>query len=87
MGTKFLTKLDVKAAFLQTGRATWDIYVVPTPESSNRGKVLWLLLKAAYELEIANLKISSAVRQGCIQFQFCFSVAGSAVFFYVAVVC
>ena len=50
-----LVKADVKNAFLQTGLAERDVYVIPPRESSNR-KSLWLLLAAAYGLVNANSK-------------------------------
>ena len=50
-----LAKADVKNAFLQTGLAERDVYVIPPKESYNR-KSLWLLLTAAYGLVNANSK-------------------------------
>ena len=50
-----LVKADVKNAFLQTGMAARDVYVIPPKESTNR-KSLWLLLAAAYGLVNANSK-------------------------------
>lgn len=44
----YVRKRDVKAAFLQTGKGTRDVYVIPPVESKDRGKVLWLLLAASY---------------------------------------
>lgn len=37
-----LTKLDVKTAFLQTGQAERDVYVIPPRESDDFGKAIWL---------------------------------------------
>lgn len=51
-----LTKIDVKDAFLQTGRACPEVYVTPPRESSDCGNVGWLLLSAAYGLVNANDK-------------------------------
>ena len=51
----FLTKVDVKSAFLQSGRANRDVYVIPPRECRNRS-FLWLLLVAAYGLANANAK-------------------------------
>lgn len=50
-----IVKADVKNAFLQTGLAERDVYVIPPKESTNR-KSLWLLLAAAYGLVNANSK-------------------------------
>lgn len=49
-----LQKIDVKSAFLQTGSAARDVYVIPPRDSADRGKVLWLLLTTAYCLVNAN---------------------------------
>lgn len=54
-----LTKLDVKFAFLQRVAAARDLYVIPPPESPNRGKSLWLHLTAAYGPVNANDKFQS----------------------------
>lgn len=45
-----VSRLDVRSAFLQTGHTARDVYVQPPRASSYRGKVLWLLLTAAYVL-------------------------------------
>ena len=50
-----IVKADVKNAFLQTGLAQRDVYVIPPRESMNR-KSLWLLLAAAYGLVNASSK-------------------------------
>lgn len=50
-----LSKADVKSAFLQTGKAQRDVYVVPPRESLDR-RNRWLLLTAAYGLVNANAK-------------------------------
>lgn len=50
-----VAKADVKSAFLQTGRAARDVYVVP-PRESKQKNVLWLLLSAAYGLVNSNAK-------------------------------
>lgn len=51
----FLTKIDVKSAFLQTGRAERDIYVVPPKECAVQ-TFYWLLKTASYGLVNANAK-------------------------------
>lgn len=51
-----LTAIDVKTAFLQTGRAERDVYVIPPTESTDRGSKMWLLLCAAYGLINSNAK-------------------------------
>lgn len=51
-----LTKIDVKTAFLQAGKAERDVFVLLPTKSSDRGKCLWLLLTAAYGLVNANAK-------------------------------
>lgn len=43
-----LHKLDVKAAFQQTGQTTRNVYVGPTRESADRARSQCLLLTAAY---------------------------------------
>ena len=48
-------KLDALTAFLQTGAAERDVYVVPRRECRDR-RFLWLLLAAAYGLVNANAK-------------------------------
>lgn len=50
-----IIRIDVKTAFLQTGRASRKVYVIPPRECRQRD-VLWLLLAAAYGLENANAK-------------------------------
>lgn len=47
--------MDVQSAFLQTGNADRNVYVVPPRESKNRS-FYWLLLTAAYGLVNANAK-------------------------------
>lgn len=51
-----LTKLDETPAFLQTGNAARDVYVMPPRKSSDPGKVLWILVTNAYGLVNANAK-------------------------------
>lgn len=51
-----LTKADIKTAFLQTGLAERDVYVIPPVETADRSKCLWLLLGAPYGLVNANAK-------------------------------
>ena len=51
----FLTKVDILSAFLQSGPAERDVYVVPPRECSDRW-FYWLLLTAAYGLVNANVK-------------------------------
>ena len=53
-----VTKADVKAAFLQTGLALRDVYVIPPRECTNKN-VYWLLLAATYGLVNANAKWQS----------------------------
>ena len=50
-----LVKIDFKSAFLQTGKALRDVYVIPPYESRDR-QFYWLLLTAAYGLVNANAK-------------------------------
>lgn len=52
---EMLVKVDVKSAFLQSGNARRDVYVIPPRESTN-GSLYWLLLSAAYSLVIAKAK-------------------------------
>lgn len=66
-----LTKLDVKTAFLQTGAANRDVYVVPPQESNDRYKVLWLLLTASYGLVNANAKWQVVSDQALHDIGFC----------------
>lgn len=51
----YLTKVDVKGAFLQSGSATRDVYVIPPRECSDR-RFVWLLTVATYGLVNANAK-------------------------------
>lgn len=51
-----LIKADAKSAFLQTGPAGRDVYVLPPRESMQRATHVWLLLTAAYGLVNANAK-------------------------------
>lgn len=64
------TKLDVKTAFLQTARASRDVYVVPPRESRDRGKFLWLLLTAAYGLVNENTKFQVQYDKVLLDFGF-----------------
>ena len=50
-----LAKIDFTSAFLQTGNATRDVYVVP-PRECCRKSSYWLLLTSAYGLVNANAK-------------------------------
>ena len=50
-----LVKIDFVSAFLQTGKALRDVYVIP-PYESRDSAVYWLLLTAAYGLVNANAK-------------------------------
>lgn len=50
-----LAKIDVKRAFIQTGKARRDFYVIPPIESEQRGNYC-LLLSAAYGLVNATAK-------------------------------
>ena len=65
-------KADVKSAFLQTGKAQRDVYVLPPKESADK-RHSWLLLTAAYGLVNANAKWQSQsdeelLRNGLQQF-------------------
>lgn len=51
-----ISKTDVKSAFLQTGDAVRDVYVISPYESADRGRFHFLLLFGAYELVNANTK-------------------------------
>lgn len=51
-----ITMADAKTAFLQTGDAARDVYVIPPTESKERGTCMWLLLAAAYGLVNSNAK-------------------------------
>ena len=50
-----LSKIDFTSAFLQTGAAKRDVYVVP-PRECRRKSFYWLLLTSAYGLVNANAK-------------------------------
>lgn len=50
-----VTNADVKSAFLQTGRADRNVYVLSSPES-NEQQHYWLIHFAAYGLVSANIK-------------------------------
>ena len=50
-----IAKVDFKSAFLQTGEAKRDVYVVPPRECATKS-CYWLLLTAAYGLVNANAK-------------------------------
>ena len=54
-----ITKVDVKSAFLQTGAAERQVFVIPPGESKDRFKSLWLLLTASYGLVNANAKFQA----------------------------
>ena len=51
-----LDKIDFKSAFLQTGDAKRDVYVVPPRECESRSRHYWLQLTAADGLLNANAK-------------------------------
>ena len=51
----YLTKVDIFSAFLQSGPAQRDVYVVPPRECADRW-FYWLLLTATYGLVNANFK-------------------------------
>ena len=51
----FITKIDVKSAFLQSGPATRNVYVIPPKECKDR-TFYCLLLIASYRLVNANAK-------------------------------
>ena len=55
-----VAKIDFKSAFLQTGFAQRDVYVVPPRESRTKNHY-WLLLTAAYGLVNANAKWQNAI--------------------------
>lgn len=50
-----MMKIDFKSAFLQTGEALRDVYVIPPRECHTRSHY-WLLLAASYGLVNANAK-------------------------------
>ena len=50
-----IAKIDFTSAFLQTGDAKRDVYVIPPRECKNRS-FYWLLLTSAYGLVNANAK-------------------------------
>ena len=50
-----LTKIDIKGAFLQSGNAQRDVYVIPPRECQDR-QFIWLLTVATYGLVNANSK-------------------------------
>lgn len=50
------TRIDVGTAILQTGPAIRNLCANPLCESSDRGRVLWLLLTATYVLVRVNTK-------------------------------
>lgn len=50
-----VVRADAETAFLQTGPAARDVYVIPPRESTHRN-TLWLLLAAAYGLINSNAK-------------------------------
>lgn len=50
-----LAKIDFRSVFLRTGTAKRDLYVIPSRESTDKGKK-WLLLTASYGLVSANGK-------------------------------
>lgn len=51
-----MTKVNVKSAFLQTGKAERKVYVVPPKEATDRFKLLWLLLVVSYSLVNTNAR-------------------------------
>lgn len=51
-----LAKIDFTAAFLQSGEAQRDVYVVPPKECAHRTKLYWILLSATYGLVNASAK-------------------------------
>lgn len=51
-----MMKIDFKSAFLQTGKALRDVYVILPYESSDRYLFNWLLMAASYSLDNANDK-------------------------------
>ena len=51
-----VTRVDAKTAFLQTGKAQREVFVIPPVESEMRSTHVWLLLAAAYGLVNANAK-------------------------------
>lgn len=51
-----ITKLDVKYAFLYSGKSERDVYFVPPRDLSDREKLLWLFLAASYGLANTNTK-------------------------------
>ena len=57
----YLTKIDFQSAFLQSGSATRDVYVLPPNECQHRRAFYWLLLTATYGLVNANVKWQLAI--------------------------
>lgn len=51
-----MRKIDVKTAFIQTGKSTRDVYIISPMECNDSGKVLWLLLAADYGLKKTSAK-------------------------------
>lgn len=51
-----ISKINVKIAILQSGKATRNVYVVPPKERNNNGNLLWLLSAVSYDLVNANEK-------------------------------
>lgn len=51
----YVSKVDIKSAFLQSGKATRDVFVVPPRECDNK-TFYWLLEVATYGLVNANAK-------------------------------
>lgn len=59
IGTLFkwrLSRLDIKLAFLKTGSAERDKYVIQPRKSQDHGKMFWLLFTAAYGFVNENYK-------------------------------
>lgn len=56
----YLSKVDAKSAFLQSGSASREVYVVP-PRECNESRFVWLLTVATYGL-VRQRKVASPFR-------------------------
>lgn len=77
-------KLDVMAALLQTGPPSQDVYVIPPRESVDGGKVIWLLLTAAYGQVNANAKLKVQFDKALTEIGFVIVALTIPLFFYIA---
>lgn len=77
----WLTKTDVKTAFLQADQAAPDLYVIPPRESTDRHQCFWLLFTASFGLENANAKRQVIYDHALYDIGFC-SLATFSQLFY-----